>query len=84
MAVGEIKGSRAERDDFFKKYGTMLRVSDDGAHGLTVGTDFFTPHGGEVESGVTGRRLVSVSNDWNVIPGLCIHTAHYMGFPAHG
>ena len=83
MAVGEIRGSRAERDRYFRNYGTSLHVSTDGAHGITVGTTYFTDHGDTTESGVTGRICVGVDDDWNSVPGLCIHTAHYMGFPAH-
>ena len=83
MAAAEIMGSRRESEDGKIMKGVGLWVSEDGAHGLTVGTSFFTPAGGSVESGTTGRRLVSVSSDPEWLPGLVMHVAQYMGPKAY-
>ena len=78
MAAQEIMGSRSETTDGLRSYGTMLYVTTDGLHGLTVGTSFFTPKGGSVESGLTGRRLVRVNKaQQQPFPGLVYHVAEY-------
>ena len=85
MAAGqEIMGSRVSNDASKQKSGTMLFVSDDGTTGVpVVGTTFFTPAGGSVESGLTGRVCITVTVQPEVLPGVYYHVAQFVAFKAY-
>ena len=85
MAAGsEVRGSRSDGDQFFRKTGTMLFVSDDGTTGIPVtGTTFFTTKAAATETAPNGRICVGVTSDWNSVSGLCVSTARFLGFPAY-
>ncbi len=82
MAEGmEIMGSRDESTDGKLGRGVMIFVSDDNSTGVpVVGTAFFTPGGGSVESGLTGRLCIKVDTKPEVFPGIYYHVAHYAAF----
>jgi len=81
----ELRGSRQEpNQDRNFKYGQMIFISANGTTGVPVaGTTYFTPAGGTVESGLHGRICKSVTDDWNMVPGLCVSTAMFIGAEAY-
>ena len=85
MAAGsEIKGSRQEIVQGKVTHGIMLHVSDDNSTGKpVVGTTYFTPGDGSVESGVTGRICTRVKTDPEIFPGLYLHTGTFSAFVAY-
>ena len=85
-AVGEVKGSRREWEDAKMKYGEMLFVGTSMADTGGPNPDtpsFFTPAGGSLESGLTGRRCISVQKDIETLPGLIRFAGRYAAFKAY-
>jgi len=83
----ELRGSRKEpNQDRNFKYGQMLFISTDGKTGVpAIGSKYFTPppSGSTIESGLHGRICKSVTDDWDMVPGLCISTATFIGAEAY-
>ena len=78
----ELRGSRTTSKDSIWQLGEMLFISTDGKTGVPVPrVTYFTPppSGSTVESGLMGRRCRGVSNDWDLVPGLCVSTASFIG-----
>lgn len=78
--ASEVQGSRTEWQDGQYKYGEMLFVGATTAVFPDVnGGSFFTPRGGSIESGITGRRCISRRFDMWTVPGVvfcrCVYRA---------
>lgn len=83
----ELRGSRQEpNQDRNFKFGQMIFISDDGTTGVPVaGKDYFTPapYGSTIEIGLHGRICKNVVDDWDMVPGLCVSTATFIGAEAY-
>lgn len=82
MADTEVKGSRREWEDIKFIYGEKLSIGSATTDAPATG-DFFTPYGGSIESGVTGRKAVRVDLDTEVIPGILFFRTTYRAFKAY-
>ena len=78
----EVKGSRREWRDGKFKYGEKLSVGSAISAAPVLG-DFFTDAGATTESGVTGRKVVRIDIDPEVIPGIYYFRATYRAFLAY-
>jgi hypothetical protein len=75
----EVKGSRRESQAGKELGGVRIGVADGESGGTVPARGDFWPS----ESGLTGRRCVSVSADPEVIPGVWFITAQYRAFRAY-
>ena len=82
MADQEVMGSRREWETPKQFFGERLYVGDAPSDAPNTG-DFFQPSGGSAESGLTGRRCISVQMDKEVVPGIFFFKATYMAFRAY-
>ena len=79
MANSEVKGSRREWRDGKFKYGEKLAVGAALSDAPALG-DYFTDAAGSTESGVTGRKVVRVDVDPEVIPAIFYFRATFRAF----
>jgi len=81
MAEGiELKGSRKGWTQNKVRRGRQIWASDDAATDVPAVGDFFTPPGGTIESGLTGRRCTEVTVEEEVLPGVYYHVATFEAF----
>jgi len=83
MAAQEIKSSRREWEDGRFKYGMMLHIGTAMSDAPVVGTTYFTPYGGSVESLLTGRICIHVNKDTEALPGIILFTSTYKQYKAY-
>jgi len=75
----ELRGSRKTRDDGRFRYGTRIYAATTEAQGDNIPT-MFTNESAVADSGKLGRRRQSLTPNNEVIPGIWIISAQYIGF----
>ncbi len=83
MADQEVKSSRREWEDAFFTYGEKISIGSATSDAPNTG-DYYTPAGtSTAESGLTGRKAVSVNVDPETIPGIYLFRTSYKAFKAY-
>ncbi len=82
MASQEVIGSRREWQTGKHTFGEMLHVGDAPSDAPSTG-DYFTPKGGSIESGLTGRKCIRVDKDPEIVPGIMFFRAIFQAFKAY-